>query len=126
MELQTFEQLITKALLTIPKRIRDRMDNVVFVVEDVPRRPSHGEKEIAHGHTLLGLYQGVPLARRGTGYSLVLPDKITIFKSVIESLARHDDQRIAAMVHNTVLHEVAHHLGFDEREVRAWENKRRN
>lgn len=125
MLLEDFEQLITDALLTIPKRIRDRMDNVVFVVEDLSRRAGRGEKEIARGHVLLGLYQGVPLTRRGAGYSLVLPDKITIFQSVIEHLANNDEQRIAALVRTTVLHEVAHHLGFDERAVRAWERRRK-
>ncbi|MFH0952207.1 MAG: metallopeptidase family protein [Patescibacteria group bacterium] len=124
MKLETFEELINDTLLTIPQRIRDRMENVVFVVEDEPRPAVNTEIKITRGSVLLGLYQGVPMTRREPRYSLVLPDKITIFKSAIERIAGGDEGKITKLTHNTVLHEVAHHLGFDERAVRAWEHRR--
>lgn len=65
MERQDFEELITAALLTIPERIRSRMNNVAFVVEEERRKSLGTEKPIRRGRVLLGLYQGVPLARRG-------------------------------------------------------------
>jgi predicted Zn-dependent protease with MMP-like domain len=120
-----FEQSITDALLTVPEHIRARMDNVAFVVEDFARRPGREEDGIRGHGVLLGLYQGVPLIDRGADYSLVLPDKITIFKDTIEELGRADPARIRRIVRDTVLHEVAHHLGFSEDEVRRWEQKRK-
>ncbi len=125
-ERPAFEQLITDALLTIPAHIRAKMANVAFVVEDGVRRAMPGETDVRRGDVLLGLYQGVPLTHRGAGYSLVLPDKITIFQHTIEDLGAGDPDRIRAIVADTVRHEVAHHLGFSERDVRAWEHKRRS
>ena len=126
MELADFEQCILDALETIPQRIRSRMENVAFVVEATARRPHSGEKPIAgHGGELLGLYQGVPLIHRGPGYQYALPDKITIFQETIEQIAGGNDVVIRSMVHDTVLHEVAHHIGFSEEEVAVWEKKRK-
>lgn len=125
MDHAAFEKLIVEAAELIPERIRRKMANVVFVVEDGSRPPAPGEVRIRRGQVLLGLYQGVPLTRRGPQYSLVPPDKITIFQNVIEQLAGGDPERIRAIVRDTVHHEVAHHLGFSEGEVRAWEQKRR-
>lgn len=125
MDQAAFEQCIVDAVGTVPERIRKAMNNVVFVVENGSRPPSTGEVRIQRGQVLLGLYQGVPLTRRGPQYSLVPPDKITIFQDVIEHIARGDPERIRAVVSDTVHHEIAHHLGFSEREVRVWEQKRR-
>ncbi len=111
------------AFAAIPARIRNRMENVAFVVEDAPRRPRRGERGI-HGYgTLLGLYEGVPMTRRGPHYGWVLPDKITIFQQPIELLAKGGGD-IARIVRDTVWHEVAHHLGMSEPDVWRWESRR--
>jgi predicted Zn-dependent protease with MMP-like domain len=84
------------------------MSNVEVVVEDEP----------ADGRPLLGLYQGVPLTRRGTGYSGVLPDKITIYRGPLERQYGHDPDLLRHHIRRVVLHEVAHHFGIsDERLV---------
>jgi predicted Zn-dependent protease with MMP-like domain len=82
------------------------MSNVAIVVEEDP--PS--------GQPLLGLYEGVPLTRRGSAYGAVLPDKITIYRNPLERLYGHDPQRLRDEIKHVVLHEVAHHFGIsDER-----------
>ena len=126
MERAAFEQLITDALLTIPDRIRGRLSNVAFLVEDEARKAEHDEAPIRHGMVLLGLYKGIPLIRRDSNYTFVLPDTITLFQRTIEQIAGDDELRVRDIVHDTVLHEVAHHLGFTEREVRAWERRRKH
>jgi predicted Zn-dependent protease with MMP-like domain len=84
------------------------MANVAVVVEDEP----------PPGQNLLGLYQGVPLNRRGRGYAGALPDKITIYRGPIERQYENDPDRLASEVRRTVWHEVAHHFGIsDERLV---------
>jgi len=125
METLAFEQFIEDALFLIPQKIRDRIVNVAFVVEDNERAARKTEHEVRSRNMLLGLYQGVPLGKRGPYYSGVLPDKITIFKNAIERVARGDDQAIKVLVQEVVLHEVAHFLGMNEREVRAWEKRKR-
>lgn len=125
MEREDFRQLIVNAIAMVPERIRSKINNVVFLVEEAERRPRRGERGIRHAHLLLGLYHGIPLLKRHQGYSMVVPDTITIFQHPIEELAGDDRVRVKALVTETVLHEIAHHLGFDEREVRQWERKRK-
>ena len=120
MERETFEQLVDDAVVSIPKRIRDRIENVAFVVEDGQRDANATEPAVRSQGVLLGLYQGVPLGKRGPYYSGVLPDKITIFQHAIERAAK-DDQGIQRLIQEVVYHEVAHFLGMNESEVRAWE-----
>ena len=61
--------------------------------------------------------EGIPLIRRDSGYNLVPPDRITIFQGPIEQFFR-TPEAIREQVRKTVLHEIAHHFGFDEREIR--------
>ena len=101
-----FEAHVARALEELPDDLRQAMSNVEIVVEEEP----------PPGSRLLGLYQGVPLTRRGSGYAAVPPDKITIFKGPIERLSRGDEERLRAQIRRVVLHEIAHHFGIsDER-----------
>lgn len=122
---EKFTEFITSTIQDLPLKIKEYLDNVAFVVESAPRPATIHEQLIQRNHVLLGLYQGIPLTRRNHGYSGVLPDKITIFQQMIERVAGPDESRIGALIRDVVLHEVAHHLGFSERQVRAWEQKRK-
>ena len=106
--LSEFEQYAQDALDSLPPDLRARMSNVEIVIEDEP--PA--------GQPLLGLYQGVPLTRRGSSYGGVLPDKITIFRGPIVRLYGHRSETLRREVRRVVLHEIAHHFGIsDERLV---------
>jgi predicted Zn-dependent protease with MMP-like domain len=110
--LAEFELLVEDALRLIPWRFRRRMSNIAIVVEMEPPRPG-----------LLGLYQGRPLANRSVFDGFALPDKITIFQGPHERLSRTREE-LEQMVADTVWHEIAHHFGMDEREVRRAERRR--
>ena len=103
-----FQQYSEDALDSLPPDLRARMSNVEIVIEDEP--PA--------GQPLLGLYQGVPLTRRGSSYGAVLPDKITIFRGPLVRLYGHRAETLRREVRRVVLHEIAHHFGIsDERLV---------
>jgi predicted Zn-dependent protease with MMP-like domain len=103
-----FDVVIQETLDAMPRDLRDRISNVEIVVEDEP----------PPGQRLLGLYQGVPLTRRGINYSGALPDKITIYRGPLERLYGHDADLLTTQIRRVVLHEVAHHFGIsDERLV---------
>ena len=103
-----FDDAVRDALDSLPHDLSDFMSNVDVVVEEEP--PS--------GMPLLGLYQGVPLTRRGAFYAGALPDKITIFRGPLERLYGGDPDRLRREIRRVVLHEVAHHFGIsDERLV---------
>ena len=121
---EDFEKLVADAIKRFPDNIKDKINNVVFLVEDDARNRKRKEENIVLNQTLLGLYEGIPRTNRGEGYSYVLPDKITIFQKPIESICGGDPERIKEMVYEVVWHEVGHHFGFSEVGIRQLEKKR--
>ncbi|MGA8296452.1 MAG: metallopeptidase family protein [Acidimicrobiales bacterium] len=97
-----FEELVADALDGIPPELGKEMENVSVIVD-----------AYAPAGRLFGLYEGVPLTRRGIGYSAVMPDRITIFMRSICAACRSETEIVAA-VRKTVIHEVAHHFGIDD------------
>ena len=105
---ERFEEYAREALDALPPDLRSQMSNVEIVVEDEP----------PGGQPLLGLYQGIPLTKRTSFYSGVLPDKITIYRGPLERLYGRDQETLRREVRRVVLHEIAHHFGIsDERLV---------
>jgi len=103
---ERFAEYARDALDSLPPELRAEMSNVEIVVEAEPPR----------GQPLLGLYQGIPLTRRGSYYSGALPDKITIYRGPLERLYGYDPETLRRQVRRVVLHEIAHHFGIsDER-----------
>lgn len=107
-----FELLVSAALRGLPPDIHAMLDNVEVVVAAEPTAEQLSGWDDDSDGELLGLYEGTPLVDR-TGGGWRMPDKITIFQGPIE---RSCDTReeMAEEVRITVLHELAHHFGFDE------------
>ena len=99
-----FEQAVRDAIGVLPDDLRSAMSNVAIVVDD----------ESPPDSPILGLYQGVPLTRRGSFYAAVPPDKITIYRRPIERVAGTDPERLHEQVRRVVLHEIAHHFGISD------------
>lgn len=110
-ETVTFEDLVAEALDLLPDEIAARLDNVEVVVEDEP--PPEYLRSLPRGHTLFGLYHGIPLTKRGPSYGNVLPDKISIYRGPITRRMRSADA-IRAQVRRTVIHEIGHYFGIEE------------
>jgi predicted Zn-dependent protease with MMP-like domain len=107
MQRDEFEKLVKSALKTLPKVLREELRNVEIVIEDEPIEQK----------SLLGLYQGVPLKRRGFWYGNVMPDKITLFKNNIERISRSEGE-IEEWIHKVLIHEIGHYFGFGEDKLR--------
>lgn len=112
MEREEFEKLVAEAIDEIPEEFLARLKNVAIVIEDEPSSEQLAKLNLRKDLTLLGLYEGVPLTRRGE-YTMALPDKISIFKNSIE-LAAQEVKEIKKIIKDTVRHEIAHHFGSDE------------
>jgi predicted Zn-dependent protease with MMP-like domain len=104
-----FERCVEEALDSLPAELRDYMSNVAVVIEDEP----------PEGQPLLGLYQGVPMTRRGSSYGAVPPDKISIYRGPLERRCGADRDRLREEIRHVVLHEVAHHFGVSDERLRA-------
>ncbi|MDA0364254.1 MAG: metallopeptidase family protein [Chloroflexi bacterium] len=105
--------MVVDALAALPEAFRERIDNLDIGVED---RPSVEDALRTRG-TLLGIYRGVPLTVRGSGYGLTLPDRIVVFQASLEALAT-DEEHLRVLVRRTVLHEIAHHFGISDARLR--------
>jgi predicted Zn-dependent protease with MMP-like domain len=112
-ESQRFEELVAAAVENLPEEFRERLENIDIVVADEPTRAQRQKADLRRGDTLLGLYEGVPLTNRTSGYTFTMPDKITIFQKPIEAICRNDAQIVKEIKH-VVLHEIAHHFGIDD------------
>ncbi len=102
-----FDELVGRALDSIPAGLARAMDNVALVVEAEPPPGQEG---------LLGLYEGIPLTSRDGWYAGVLPDRITIFRGPILRACSSYEQAVEE-VRVTVVHEIAHHFGIDDDEL---------
>jgi len=106
---ERFEELVIEGIDALPDWVHAAMDNVSVLIEDFPPPGQPG---------LLGLYHGIPLSRRGAGYTNVLPDTITLYRASIVGYAGPDEERVRAQVARTVAHEVAHHFGISDDRLR--------
>jgi len=120
---ETFEKIITRAMDELPREYIERLDNVAITYADNPTPEQLTKQGVKEGQLLLGLYEGIPLTQRGSSYSLVLPDKITLFKIPILSLSSFDSD-IYERVKRTLWHEIAHHYGLDHRRIHELEQRK--
>jgi len=124
MQRDKFEALVARAIDSLPPEFQRKLENVDIVVEDWPTLGQLRQVKRSHPTQLLGLYQGVPQTRRGRGYGLVLPDKISIFQKPIEAQCRFGGE-IEAKIEEVVRHEIAHHFGLNEKTLRKIESEKR-
>ena len=102
--LQLAEEHVRAALDSLPAELQNAMSNVEIVVEDEnPEDPD-----------VFGLYTGIPLTERDSGYAGVLPDKIEIYRLPLEEEFGHDPELLVEEIRITVVHELAHHFGIDD------------
>ena len=123
MEREKFEVLVARALENLPPEFKSKLENVDVVVEDWPTPTQLRQVKLSHPSQLLGLYQGVPQTRRGGGYGMVLPDKISIFRKPIEAQCRFGEE-IEVKIGEVLRHEIAHHFGTDEKTLRRIEREK--
>lgn len=102
---QRFEEMVGTALDSLPERLGALMRNVAVTVQHEPGPVG-----------LLGLYEGVPLTERTSGYGGVLPDRITIYRQAIGAICTTEDE-VVDEVRRTVVHEVGHHFGISDKRL---------
>jgi predicted Zn-dependent protease with MMP-like domain len=107
-----FERLVERALAGIPSPFRESLREVAIVIDDEPTLDQRRENELGPDDTLYGLYEGVPRTEYAADWAQV-PNRITLFRLPLEEDFPHPDD-LAEEVRQTVIHELAHHLGIDD------------
>lgn len=120
---EAFDAIISNAMNELPEQYVENMKNVAIVIADEPTMEQRKKLKLHCNQTLFGLYEGIPLTKRGAGYNLVLPDKITIFKNPIRSFSS-DIETFKKQVKHTLWHEIAHHYGLDHDRIHEIERTR--
>ncbi len=117
-----FQKILIDSIDNIPEKYARRLDNVGIFWENEPSPEQRQKLKLRHNQTLFGLYEGIPLTKRGAGYNLALPDKITIFKWPIE-MSVSSLGELREQVGRTLWHEVAHYFGLDHERIHKLESK---
>ena len=119
-----FDLLLERVLDELPPHLLELIEEVPLVVEDHP-----GTQVLRHTglrpHELCGLYTGIPLTDRSVTHSGTLPDVITIYRLGIVTAAtdrrgRVSGGRLLRQIRKTLLHEIGHHFGLDEDDLREY------
>ncbi len=115
-----FQIIVDRAVAHLPERFRAAVKDVVILVRDRPDPRGHRTHSRRSG-LLLGLYEGTPITEWLPEYSGKLPDTITLFREHIEAAGQPED--IPHVVSDTLLHEIAHHFGFDHDRIDVMEER---
>ena len=118
-----FDQLISRAMDELPQKYIKGLDNVAIVYADDPDEHQRIKSHLGEYSLLLGLYEGIPLTKRGAGYNFVLPDKITLFKNPILAVVRNEAQ-LFEQIKRTLWHEIAHYYGLNHSRIDALQRDR--
>jgi len=119
---EQFAALIAEVMDELPRTHMEAVKNVAIVYEDEPTPAQREALKLLCHETLFGLYEGVPLTRRG-GQTHYGPDKITIFKNPVLQHV-HTMAELKAEVKHTVWHEIAHYFGLDHAQIHKLEKRR--
>ncbi|MBC7565186.1 metallopeptidase family protein [Candidatus Saccharibacteria bacterium] len=117
---QEFDRLISKAMDDLPQEYIKGLNNVAILYADDPDEYQIKKSGLREGNILLGLYEGIPLTKRGGNYTFVLPDKITLFKHSMMMVAQEPHQ-LYEQIKRTLWHEIAHYYGLDHARIHGLE-----
>ncbi len=124
MSLKKFGAIVHKVIETLPPEIKEGLENVVIDVEEEPSKEflleeGFTEEEIAEGDTLYGIF--IPMKDVESVEMLEHPDRIIIFKNPLEEDFA-DPRELSIEIRKTVIHEIAHHFGWSERDLDKFED----
>lgn len=130
MSLRKFGRVVARVMETLPEEFLPYLDNVVVDVEDEPdeatlRKAGLSDEEIAEGETLYGLFDPLELPGMFAGDAVDTADvlhRLVIYKRPLEE-DFPDRHELLLEIRKTVIHELAHHFGFSERDLDRFEEK---
>jgi len=117
---EEFDRLISRAMDELPQEYIKGLINVAILYADDPDEYQVQKSGLREGNILLGLYEGIPLVKRGGNYTFVLPDKITLFKHSM-LLVSQSPEELFEQIKRTLWHEIAHYYGLDHDRIHALE-----
>ena len=117
-----FDRQLERVLAAMPPMVHALLDKVPMYVEDRPSRDVMRKTGARHSWQLCGLYTGIPLIKRSVQHSGVLSDVIQIYREgilnrAVDQEGQIDEDELRRQIRITILHELGHHHGLDERQL---------
>src|SRR5262249_24912486 len=124
MSMKKFAAVVRSAIESLPDEIKQHLENVVIDVEDEPsieflREAGFTEEEIEEGDSLYGYF--MPLEGVSASEMLDNPNRILIFKNPLEE-DFPDPRDLRVEIRKTVIHEIAHHFGWTDRDLERFDD----
>jgi acetylglutamate kinase len=115
--------LADAALAAMPPKLAAHVKGVAILIEDLADDETLSEMGIEHPWELTGLYRGLPMPSRSVTDVVPLPDTITLYREpiLIEWIETGED--LGRLVASVLVHEVAHHFGFSDEEIKRIERE---
>jgi predicted Zn-dependent protease with MMP-like domain len=120
---ERFDLELDQVLATMPPLVHQLIEKVPLHVEDYPSDEVMDDLGVEYIDDLCGLYTGIPLGQKSITHSGTLPDVVTIYREGILSAAadgkgRISTERLRKQIRITILHELGHHHGLTEDDLR--------
>ncbi len=120
---EIFDQQMDQVLAEMPDQVHRLLDEVTLYVEDYPSDSVLQQMRIGDRRRLCGLYTGIPLGDRSVAHSGILSDAIHVYREGVmaaasDRLGNIDPIQLCHQIRVTVLHELGHHFGLGEDELR--------
>lgn len=128
MHWKEFCRVVKHVLDTLPEEIRRHLDNVIVDVEEEPREEvlravGLTDEEIAAGETIYGVFEPIIKACAWSEgmEPYTMPHRIVIYKRPLEN-DFPDPRQLRIEIRKTVIHELAHHFGWTDRDLERFDN----
>jgi predicted Zn-dependent protease with MMP-like domain len=129
MSMEEFGRAVARVMETMPEELKPYLDNVVVDIADEPdddmlRDAGFTDEEIAEGDSAYGFFAPLELPSAWSGDVVDLsdlPHRIFIFKNPLEEDFT-DRRQLMIEIRKTVIHEVAHHFGYTDRDLEKFDD----
>jgi predicted Zn-dependent protease with MMP-like domain len=118
--LADFEALARQAFATLPAQVRAACAGLAIRVADFPPEELLDEMGIEDPFELTGLYEGTAITHRSVLDQPVQPDIVWLYRRpILEEWIERGDVALDRLVLHVLVHELAHHLGWSDDDIRA-------
>ncbi len=118
--LADMERLADRAFAALPDEVRAACAGLAIRVVDFASDEILREMEIEDPFELTGLYDGIALTEKSVFHQPTRPDIVWLFRRpILEEWIERGDVALDALVSHVLVHEIAHHLGWSDDDIRA-------
>ena len=110
-----FEGVVARTIQELPRDLRDALSTVQILVQ--PRPGTSSKNGRGDEEDLLGVFEGMSLKDWPIGMERMLPDRIVLYQENLQN-SYPDREELKREIRRTLLHEMGHYFGFDEKELK--------